>query len=114
MRNKYHARKIVRNGETFDSEREYRRYVELTLLQKAGKIQGLQRQVPFELIPAQYEEVKGKKPKCIERAVKYVADFIYLERGQVVVEDVKGYRTKEYVLKRKMMLYFHGIRIREV
>ena len=95
----------------FDSQKEARRWCELKLLERAGVITDLQRQFPIKLIPAQRDE----KGKVIERAVTYVADFIYRENGQTVVEDVKGgVRTKEYILKRKMCLYFHGIRIKEV
>ena len=114
-RSKYHSKKITRDGETFDSIKEYKRYVELSLLQKAGAIQELKRQVKFQLLPAQYEESNGKKRgKCLERAVNYVADFVYIEDGVKVVEDTKGFKTKDYILKRKMMLYFHGIRIKEI
>lgn len=76
-----------------------------------------------ELIPAQYEDTvrewqKGRKckPKCLERAVKYKADFVYIdtETGAIVVEDTKGMRTKEYIIKRKLMLFRHGIRVKEV
>lgn len=67
--------------------------------------------MPFDLLPAQYDERTGK---LIERGVRYVADFVYQTDGFTVVEDTKGMRTKDYVLKRKMMLYFHGIRIQEV
>jgi len=101
---KYHNKKTVVDGITFDSKKEADRYVELSIMQKAGTIQGLKTQVPFELIPKQ----KG------ERACKYVADFTYTENGEQVVEDVKGKRTPEYVMKRKLMLERHGIRIREV
>lgn len=87
----------------FDSGREAERYYELRLLERAGKISGLRRQVPYVLIPAQ----KG------ERACKYIADFVYMENGEEIVEDCKGYRTEVYRLKRKMMLYIHGIKIRE-
>ena len=107
----------------FDSVKEYERYVELSLLEKAGVIHDLKRQVEYVLIPAQYEQVsmadyiksKGRKArgKCLERAAKYVADFVYTENGKTVVEDVKGVKTKEYILKRKMMLFFHGISIKE-
>lgn len=120
--NKYGNRKIAFDGQTFDSKREMRHYTELLLLEKAGKIKDLQRQVKFQLIPAQREPdiIKpkgGHKPgKLIEREVSYVADFVYtdLQTGQTVVVDTKGFRTKEYTIKRKMMLYFHGIRIKEV
>lgn len=123
MKNKYHSRKISRDGMTFDSLKEYRRYCELALLEKAGQITGLKLQVPFELLPAQYEtfERYGKKgqrlkdgSRCIEKAVIYRADFVYEENGKTIVEDTKGFKTKDYILKRKMMLYFHGIKIKEV
>ena len=120
--NKYGNRKIQFDGQTFDSKREMRHYTELLLLEKAGKIKDLQRQVKFQLIPAQREPdiigpKGGVKPgKLVEREVSYVADFVYtdLQTGQTVVVDTKGFRTKEYTIKRKMMLYFHGIRIKEV
>lgn len=118
--NKYHSKKITRDGITFDSLREYKRYCELSLLQKAGAITDLQRQVEFVLIPAQREPdtigVRGgiKKGKTIEQKCSYVADFVYIEDGERVVEDTKGFRTKDYILKRKMMLYFHGIKIKEI
>ena len=120
--NKYGNRKIEFEGQTFDSKKEARYYTELLLLEKAGTIKDLQRQVKFQLIPAQREPdiigpKGGKKPgKLIEREVSYVADFVYtdLQTGQTVVVDTKGFRTKEYTIKRKMMLYFHGIRIKEV
>ena len=120
--NKYGNRKIAFDGQTFDSKKEMRHYTELLLLEKAGKIKDLQRQVRFQLIPAQREPdiigpKGGVKPgKLIEREVSYVADFVYidLQTGQRVVVDTKGFRTKEYTIKRKMMLYFHGIRIKEV
>lgn len=117
---KYRNRKITRDGETFDSLKEYRRYCELAILERAGTITDLRRQVEFILIPAQREpDIIGKrggiKPgKIIEKQCAYVADFVYTENGGTVVEDTKGYRTKDYILKRKMMLYFHGIKIREV
>lgn len=125
MKAKYNNRKITRDGLTFDSLKEYRRFCELRLLEKAGEIQNLERQKPFELIPAQYEYYvrygkNGKRLKdgkrCIEKSVVYNADFVYTENGKIVVEDTKSSvtKTKDYVLKRKMMLYFHGIRIKEV
>ena len=120
--NKYGNRKIAFDGQTFDSKKEMRHYTELLLLEKAGKITNLQRQVKFQLIPAQREPDTigpkgGHKPgKLIEREVSYVADFVYtdLQTGQTVVVDTKGFRTKDYMIKRKMMLYFHRIRIKEV
>lgn len=111
MIRKYHNTKVKVDGETFDSKKEARRYCELKLLSQAGEIGCLRRQVRYHLLPAQYDERTGK---CIERAVDYVADFVYQTDGFTVVEDTKGMRTPEYIIKRKMMLYFHGIRIQEV
>ena len=105
---KYHAKKTELDGITFDSRKEANRYAELKLLERSGAIHNLQRQVRYELIPAQ-----KKDGKTIERACHYIADFVYTENGKTVVEDVKGYRTKEYVLKRKLMLQVYGIEVRE-
>ena len=106
---KYHAKKTELDGITFDAKKEANRYAELKLLERSGAIHNLQRQVRYELIPAQ-----KKDGKTIERACHYIADFVYEDSGKTVVEDVKGYRTKEYVLKRKLMLQVHGIEVREV
>lgn len=101
---KYKNRKTVINGIEFDSVKEARRYMELKLLERAGEISNLQRQVKYELIP-----------KCgKERSVTYIADFVYREKGNTVVEDVKGARTKEYILKRKLMNWVHDIQIKEI
>lgn len=114
--NKYGNRKTVLDGEIFDSRKEARRWAELKLLERAGKIRDLERQVPFELIPSQ----KDEHGRVIERPVKYVADFVYIadehHGWKTVVEDVKSEatRTKEYVIKRKLMLSIFGIRIHEV
>lgn len=119
-KNKYHSKKIIKDDLIFDSKKEYLRFCELVLLEKAGKISDLKRQVKFVLIPAQREPDKigkrgGKiKGALIERECAYKADFVYTENGQTVVEDAKGMRTKEYIIKRKMMLYIHGIKIKEV
>ena len=129
MKNKYGNRKIEYNGEKYDSVKEYRRHDELKLLERAGVISGLQRQVKFELVPKQCEEstevyTKGKnkglpKPgKQIESAVSYVADFVYQQDGKLCVEDVKGYKGGAayaiFTIKRKLMLHVHGIRIKEI
>ena len=82
----------------YDSKKEYRRAKELKLLEKKGIITGLQEQVKYELISPQY----------------YIADFVYYRDGEYIVEDTKGVRTKEYIIKRKLMLYVHGIKIKEV
>ena len=109
---KYRNRKVETPDGTFDSVKEYSRWQELKLLQRAGEIYDLQRQVPFVLIPTQ----KDEHGKVIEREVKYIADFTYREKcgNRLVVEDTKGMKTKEYILKRKMILYRLGIRIQEV
>lgn len=112
---KYHNKKVVRNGETFDSVKEYRRFCELLLLEKGGVISDLQRQVKYVLIPSQKE---GKK--TIERECSYRADFVYHdnETGETIVEDVKGYKGggayEIFKIKRKLMLYVHHIKICEV
>lgn len=106
---KFHNKKVVVDGIKFDSKRESERYQQLKLLVRAGKIQDLKLQVPFELIPTQ--RIDGK---VVEQSCVYVADFVYTEDGKQVVEDVKGVRTDAYIMKRKEMLYRHNIRIREV
>lgn len=119
--NKYHNRKVRTNdGCIHDSRKEAVRWNELNLMEKAGLIKDLQRQVKFVLIPAQYEadsigkNGRFKKGKCLEREVGYIADFTYYENGTLVVEDTKGFRTKEYIIKRKLMLYVHKIKIKEI
>lgn len=111
-RRKYNNKKVTVDGITFDSVKEARRYAELLLLQRSGKIKDLRRQWKYVLIPSQYAEVDGKR-KCIERECTYVADFVYLQDGEIIVEDTKGFRTPEYKIKRKLMLKVHGIRIKE-
>lgn len=106
---KYGNKKVTVLGIEFDSKREARRYLDLKAEESAGVIQNLRLQVKYELLPNQ--KIDGK---VVERAVSYVADFVYEQNGETVVEDSKGHRTKDYILKRKMMLHFHGIRIREV
>lgn len=107
--NKYRSRKYTINGIVFDSKKEAYRWSELVLLQKAGQVTDLKRQVKFELIPSQ--RVDGR---VAERACTYVADFVYKRNGKTVVEDTKGFKTKDYIIKRKLMLWVHGIRIVEV
>lgn len=108
---KYNSKKTVLDGQVFDSKKEANRYQELLLLEKAGVIKNLSRQVKFVLIPSQRDEATGK---VVERECSYKADFKYEEGIKTVVEDVKGFRTKEYIIKRKLLLYQYGIRIREV
>ena len=107
--NKYRNVKVEVNGMKFDSARECKRYFDLCLMQKTGSIKGLQRQVSFCLIPS-YKLSNGKT----ERGVDYIADFVYYTKdGRYIVEDSKGYRTKEYIIKKKLMLDQWGIEILE-
>ena len=112
---KYGNRKIIVDGITFDSVREGQHWCELKLLQRAGEIKDLERQVKFVLIPAQRDPKTGK---VIERECSYVADFVFWENGKdgwtKVVEDAKGFRTPEYRIKKKLLLKEYGFRIREV
>ena len=103
--NKYGNRKTVVDGITFDSQKEASRYQELRMLERAGEITGLVRQQKIELIP---------KTK-LYRACYYVCDFIYFDKreNKTIYEDVKGVRTKEYLLKRKLLYWRHGIEIKE-
>lgn len=106
---KYHNKRVVVDGIPFDSKKEAQRYRELSLLLRAGAISDLERQKEYVLIPAQCAG-----GKTVERAVKYKADFVYRENGREVVEDTKGVRTRDYIIKRKLMLWVYGIRIREI
>lgn len=110
LKNKYKNSKVVIDGIRFDSKKEARRYIELKMLERSGEISDLKRQVKYNLIPTQKQ---GKK--TIERACDYYADFVYMRRdGCVIVEDTKGVKTPEYIIKRKLMLYVYGIKIKEV
>lgn len=112
MSNKYKAKRHTFDGKTFASGRELRRYKELLLLQQAGEISNLELQPRYEVIPRMVKDNGG-----IERAAIYTADFRYVENGKLIVEDVKSKATAkltDYVLRRKLMLYVHGIEVREV
>lgn len=121
-RNKYKNKKVEIDGIVFDSKKEARRYQELLLLERNGIIKDIQRQVKFVLIPAQREPdsigARGgvHKGKVLENECSYIADFVYFDNvaNEIVVEDTKGFRTKDYVIKRKLMLKVHGIKITEV
>ncbi len=125
-KNKYYNVKTkTSDGSVFDSMKEARRWEQLLLLQRAGKITSLQRQVAYELLPNQYETYeryskKGERLKdgtrLVERKVEYVADFAYAdaETGMLTVEDTKGVKTQDYIIKRKLMYAVHGIKIKEV
>lgn len=108
---KYNNRKVRCWGETFDSMLECERYKYLKALEQQKVISNLQRQVKYVLLPSQRD---SKTRKTIEREITYLADFVYEKGSQTIVEDVKGMKTDVYKIKRKLMLYFHGIRIKEV
>lgn len=126
---KYKNKQITVDGIPFDSKKEARRYLELRRQEEAGEIEQLERQTVFELIPAQYKYFarygkSGRRLKdgkrCVEQKCVYVADFTYLRDGELVVEDVKGYRDPKsagyakFVIKRKLMLERYGVEIKEV
>jgi hypothetical protein len=121
-RAKYGSKKVTFDGLEFDSKKEMYRYIRLKSMQEEGLISDLRMQVPYEIIPAVYEEdivqLKTKVKtvtKCVQRATYYLADFVYKDKdGNVVVEDAKGMRTEKYLLKKKMMRAFLGITIKEV
>lgn len=104
-KNKYGAKKVILpDGQKFDSKKEYHRWCELKLLERAGVISNLRRQVKFELIPKQDGE----------SACNYVADFVYTEEdGKTVVEDCKGVRTDAYIIKRKLFQWRYDMKIKE-
>lgn len=129
IKRKYNNKKIIVDGIKFDSKKEALRYKELKMLERAGIIHNLQRQVKYVLVPAQYERTdevytrgkdkgKPKKGRLIECECAYYADFVYLQGGNTIVEDVKGYRDGQaynlFVIKRKLMLYVHGIIVKEI
>jgi hypothetical protein len=99
---KYRNKKCSVDGHRFDSIAEARRYIDLRLLEKAGKIQALTLQPSFDL------------SCCSLHICRYVGDFQYLEDGKRVVEDVKGVRTRDYRIKKKMVRAIYGIQIVEI
>lgn len=110
---KYRSRKVEQGGETFDSQKEARRWAELQQLARAGQIHDLKRQVPFVLAPAvRLAGEARKKP-----ALRYFADFTYVQAGHLVVEDTKSDATRRlaaYRQKKHLMATVHGIHIKEV
>lgn len=103
-KSKYRNQKTVVDGIVFDSKKEAMRYQHLKAFERAGLINDLRLQVPYVLI----------EKSSHGRAIKYVADFVYYEDGNLVVEDVKGVKTDVYRLKKRLMAEVHGIEIREV
>lgn len=110
--NKYGAQRVTIQGIPFDSKAEAKRYLQLKAMEQAGEISNLEIQVEFPLVPAQ--NVDGRK----EQGVKYVADFRYIRvrDGRSIVEDVKSAptKTKEFIIKRKLVLWLHKIAVQEV
>ena len=123
---KYNNTKVEIDGIKYDSKKESQRNAYLELMQKQGLISDLKRQVVFELIPTIYEDkvvhLKTKNKivqRVAQKSVTYKADFTYIKDGQLVVEDVKASASyaaldKTFILKEKMMRYFHGIVIKRV
>lgn len=112
---KYHATPTVVDGIRFDSKKEASYYCVLRDMQKRGEISHLELQPSWELLPAQYGRVYGKR-KCLFRQVRYIADFKYFDNTikEEVVVDVKGFRTPVYKLKKALMYHTYNILIREV
>lgn len=112
--NKYKNRKTKVGGILFDSKAEADRYLELKAMEQSGDISDLRLQIAYELIPVQKESDKvgprgGVIPgKVIHRPITYVADFVYMENGEEIVEDCKGVRTEVYKIKRKLFRYRYG------
>ena len=118
---KYRNKEIVVDGIKFQSIKEGRRFQSLRIMEKAGIIKDLRRQVTFTLIPPQdIRDRKTGKHLRTERAIKYRADFMYTDSSDVrtIVEDVKGYKGGQaytiFKIKKKLMLYLYGIEVDEV
>ncbi len=108
---KYKNQPQVVGSETYRSKREMRRHQELLLLERAGRIRELQREVPFELAP----KVKIDGEDRARPALRYMADYVYIDAdGRLVVEDSKGMSTDVFRLKKHLMKSVHGIDVREV
>lgn len=99
-RSKYQAIKVKIDGIKFDSKMEAKRYLQLKELEKAGEIRNLRLQESFELQP----KFKDKDGKTI-RAITYIADFVYEQDGETIVEDTKGIETTDFKIKKKLLLY---------
>lgn len=120
-KHKFNNKKMETPEGTFDSKGEWERWLFLKEARNNGQISDLRRQVKYTLIPTQYRteivhlKTKDKEVKRVaEREITYTADFVYEKNGEKVVEDYKGLRTKDYLIKRKLMLYLFGIPIKEV
>ena len=108
-KSKYHSEK----SGGYDSKKEHQRANTLKFLEKQGFISDLREQVPFDLAPAQYVTSYLGKQICVRLKLRYIADFVYIRDGKTIVEDVKGFKTKEYKHKKRLMLLVYGIDILE-
>lgn len=106
---KYKNRKVVIKGVCYDSLKECRRHQFLTMERDLKQISDLHRQVTFVLAPSVHMEGNQRKTP----ALRYVADFIYVRGGKLVVEDCKGFKTRTYLQKKHLMKTLHGINIVE-
>lgn len=106
---KYLSKKTIIDGITFDSKKEGLHYLELKRRQELGEISDLELQPSFLL------QEKFKRDGKTYRPITYIADFRYVEEGKVIVEDVKGFKTPEYKIKKKLLLYkYEGFEFREI
>lgn len=120
-KHKFNNKKMSTPDGEFDSKGEWKRWLVLKEAQDKGEISDLRRQVKYILIPTQYKAVEVKlktKTKVVQRVaeheISYKADFVYEKDGETIVEDYKGYPNDRWPYVKKMMLFFHGITIREV
>ena len=120
-KHKFNNKKMSTPDGEFDSKGEWQRWLVLKEAQDQGEISDLRRQVKYRLIPTQYKAVEVKlktKTKVVQRVaeheISYKADFVYEKDGETIVEDYKGYPNDRWPYVKKMMLFFHGIAIREV
>lgn len=120
-KHKFNNKKMSTPDGEFDSKGEWQRWLVLKEAQDKGEISDLRRQVKYILIPTQYKAVEVKlktKTKVVHRVaeheISYKADFVYEKNGETIVEDYKGYPNDRWPYVKKMMLFFHGIAIREV
>lgn len=120
MYRKFRNKKVTTDEGVFDSKFEYDYWIILKERRKRGEISDLKRQVSFELIPRQSAMVEVQlktktklKEVFYEHPVTYVADFVYWENGEQVIVDTKGFRTPDYIIKRKLMRW-RGTPITEI
>lgn len=106
--NKYHNKHVIVGSERFDSMKEARRHQELKLLERAGRISKLERQVTYQLMPS----VRIAGEQRARPALRFKVDFRYVENGQTVVEDSKGYSDTAFRIRQHLMKSVHGLDVR--